>query len=283
MQKRTDDGASNGDRVSERPRILVSNDDGIFSRGIRALVDGLAEIGEVIVVAPNAQQSAVGHALTVASPLRIERYEHEGKFFGYAINGTPADCVKLAVRHILESPPDLLVSGINHGRNTATSIVYSGTVSGATEGTMLGIPSLAVSLDSHAPDADFSGAVEATKRLTQAILERGPPAGTLLNVNVPNVPSDQITGIRIVPQGTSYWNDHYEERRDPMGNAYYWLYGEYVREGTDSDDHAVDENCVAVTPIAHRLTDEAMLLQLRSWNLESPDAQPAAVETSKRS
>ena len=144
--------------MSERPRILLCNDDGIFANGIRALAGRMAELGEVDVVAPNAQQSAVGHALTVASPLRVERYEHNGQFFGRAVNGTPADCVKLAVCHLLDYRPDLLVSGINHGRNTAASLVYSGTVSGATEGTMMGIPSIAVSYDDLVRDADFSAA-----------------------------------------------------------------------------------------------------------------------------
>lgn len=252
-----------------RPRILVANDDGIFSTGIRSLVDGLSVLGDVTVVAPNAQQSAVGHALTVASPLRVERFEHDGAFFGYAVNGTPADCVKLAVRHLLDEPPDLLVSGINHGRNTGTSIVYSGTVSGATEGTMLGVPSIAISLDSHARDADFSGAVAIAAVVARAVLEHGLPKDVLLNVNVPSLPLSDLAGIRIVPQGRSYWDDAYVERRDPMGEKYYWLKGEYVLVGEGTDDHAVNEGYVAITPIAHHLTVDEEIGRIEDWGLDT--------------
>lgn len=254
-----------------RPNILVCNDDGIFSPGIRALADALGTIGNVDVVAPNAQQSAVGHALTVADPLRVERYEHNGEFFGRAVNGTPADCVKLAVSHLLPHKPDLLVSGINFGRNTAVSLVYSGTVSGATEGTMLGIPSIAVSLDNFAPDADFGPSAKVARSMAEQVLERGLPPGVLLNVNVPAVPSEKIRGIRTAPQGESFWNDHYDERKDPMGRTYYWLEGEYRMTGEGSDDHALNDGYISVTPIHYRLTDQEMLERLSTWNLESLD------------
>lgn len=254
-----------------RPRILVCNDDGIFSNGIRALAQALERIGHVDVVAPNAQQSAVGHALTVAVPLRAERYEHNGKFFGWAINGTPADCVKLAVTELLPEKPDLLVSGINYGRNTAISIVYSGTVSGATEGTMLGIPSIAVSLDTFSADADFDASAEVAIAMAQKVLEHGLPPGVLLNVNVPAVSAEGIRGIRVVPQGESYWNDHYDKRIDPMSRTYYWLHGDYVMTGEDSDDHALQEQYIAVTPIHYRLTDHEMMAKLSSWDLGTMD------------
>lgn len=252
-----------------RPRILVCNDDGIFSGGIRALAGALARIGHVDVVAPNAQQSAVGHALTVAMPLRVERYEHNGRFFGWAVNGTPADCVKLAARHLFDEPPDILVSGINHGRNTAVSLVYSGTVSGATEGTMLGIPSIAVSLDDFSPEADFGPAAEIACAIAEKTLERGLPPGVLLNVNIPAVPASQIRGIKTAPQGESFWNDRYDERTDPMERPYYWLHGEYILSGAESDDHALNDGYVSVTPIHYRLTDHEMLQRLGEWGLES--------------
>lgn len=251
------------------PRILVCNDDGIFSKGIRALVQALERIGHVDVVAPNAQQSAVGHALTVAVPLRAERYEHNGEFFGWAVNGTPADCVKLAARHLLPVQPDLLVSGINHGRNTAISLVYSGTVSGATEGTMLGIPSIAVSLDDFSLDADFDAAGEIACMIAEKTLQHGLPPGVLLNVNVPALPAQQIRGIKAGPQGESFWDDRYDERKDPMGRPYYWLHGTYILNGSDSDDHILNEGYASVTPIHYRLTDQQMLERLGSWGLES--------------
>lgn len=250
--------------MSERPRILLCNDDGIFANGIRALAGRMAELGEVDVVAPNAQQSAVGHALTVASPLRVERYEHNGQFFGRAVNGTPADCVKLAVCHLLDYRPDLLVSGINHGRNTAASLVYSGTVSGATEGTMMGIPSIAVSYDDLARDADFSAAAEMALRIARIVLREGLSPGVLLNVNVPKLPLEEIRGIRVTRQGDSYWDDRYDERTDPMGNPYYWLHGDYITVGTNTDDHALAEGYVSVTPVHYRLTAEE---EIGAWEL----------------
>lgn len=252
-----------------RPRILVCNDDGIFSKGIRALAGALRKIGHVDVVAPNAQQSAVGHALTVAVPLRAEQYRHNDQFFGWAVNGTPADCVKLAARHLLPQQPDLLVSGINHGRNTAISLVYSGTVSGATEGTMLGIPSIAVSLDDFSLDAEFGPAAEVACAIAARTLEQGLPPGVLLNVNVPAISAGEIRGVKVAPQGESFWDDRYDERADPMGRPYYWLHGNYIMNGSDSDDHALNEGYVSVTPIHYRLTDDEMLKRLGTWGLES--------------
>lgn len=265
-----------------QPRILVSNDDGIFSKGIHALTRALRRLGHVDVVAPNAQQSAVGHALTVAVPLRVERYEHNDQFFGWAINGTPADCVKLAARHLLPYQPDLLVSGINHGRNTAISLVYSGTVSGATEGTMLGIPSIAVSLDDFSPEADCEAAAEITCRIAKEVLQRGLPPGVLLNVNVPALPEEKIKGIKVVRQGESYWDDRYDERTDPMERTYYWLHGDYVMVGQESDDHVLNEGYASVTPIHYKLTDDEMLQQLGSWNFDSPEASASSVSPSEK-
>ncbi len=256
-----------------QPRILVSNDDGIFSKGIRALAAELGKLGHVDVVAPNAQQSAVGHALTVAVPLRVERHEHNDRFFGWSVNGTPADCVKLAARHILPYQPDLLVSGINHGRNTAISLVYSGTVSGATEGTMLGIPSIAVSLDDFSPEADFTAAARYARRIARQVLQNGLPPGVLLNVNVPAIAEEEIKGIRTAPQGESYWNDHYDERIDPMDRTYYWLHGDYVIVGEESDDHILNDGYVSVTPIHYRLTDEEMLRQLQTWTFDDDETE----------
>ena len=166
--------------------VLISNDDGIAAPGIHALVKEIRKIAKVTVVAPDRQQSAVGHAITMNYPLRAIPYERDGEFFGYAVDGTPADAVKLGVRYLLKERPDLVVSGINHGSNTAINILYSGTVSAATEGTVLGIPSIAVSLTTY-DEADFTYAAKFSARLAAVVLERGLPAGTLLNVNVPAV------------------------------------------------------------------------------------------------
>ncbi len=256
--------------MNDGPVLLICNDDGIFAAGIRALARRMAEIGTVVIVAPNQQQSAVGHALTVSSPLRIEKFDIENDIHGFAINGTPADCVKIAVQHLLDTPPDVLISGINHGRNTAVSLVYSGTVSGATEGTMLGIPSLAVSLDSHSSEAHFDVAAEVTVTVLEHILEEGLPKGTLLNLNVPNLPLAEIAGIKVVPQGRSYWSDRYEERLDPIGQPYYWLKGEYVREGEGCDDRALEEGYASLTPIRPRLTDHDHLAKLKAIPFDLP-------------
>lgn len=249
--------------------ILVSNDDGIDSPGIWALATALRAVGEVDVVAPDTQQSAVGHALTVARPLRATPHERNGAFFGTAVNGKPADCVKLAVTHLLPQPPDLVVSGINHGRNTSVSLIYSGTVSAATEGTLLGIPSIAISLDNFSEDADFSYAAKVAAWLAPIVARRRLPKGIVINVNVPALPEEEIKGVRIAEQGESYWVDTYETRYDPMGRPYYWLKGKYVVEGgEESDDHALAEGYITITPVHYRLTDAAMMQELRGWGLE---------------
>jgi 5'-nucleotidase len=254
-------------------RILVCNDDGIDSRGIYALATALKQVGHVDVVAPDTQQSAVGHALTISVPLRVQKHERHGEFFGWSVNGKPADCVKLAITQILPHKPDLVVSGINHGRNTATSLIYSGTVSAATEGTVLGVPSIAISLDNGSDDADFSVAGKVAAWIARHAAREHIPPGVLLNVNVPALPEDEIKGIRIAEQGNGYWDDHYEERHDPMGHPYYWLKGTYVPDGSDdTDDVLVTNGYVTVTPIHYRLTDVEMLERLRGWNIESDSA-----------
>jgi 5'-nucleotidase len=251
-------------------KILISNDDGIDAAGIVALARAMRRIGHVWVVAPDTQQSAVGHALTISVPLRVEEHVRDGELFGWKVNGKPADCVKLAVQRLLPERPDIVVSGINHGRNTAVSLIYSGTVSGATEGSVLGIPSVAFSLDDVRPEADFTYAAEFAARFVPIVAERGLPPGVLLNVNVPKGTEREINGVRVTEQGESFWDDTYEERHDPMGRPYYWLTGSYVKTGSDtSDDHALDDGYVSVTPIHYRLTDAAMLEEMRKWELFS--------------
>lgn len=255
--------------MNKKPRILVCNDDGIDSPGIRALATALREVAHVDVVAPDKPQSAVGHALTVAQPLRVSHHEWKGERFGWAVSGYPADCIKLAVKHLLDERPDLVVSGINHGRNTAVSLIYSGTVSAATEGTVLGIPSIAFSLDNFSLTADFTYAAKVAAWLAPIVAERGLPRGVLLNVNIPAIPESEVKGLRIVPQADSYWDDNYEIRRDPMDRPYYWLAGEHIIIGPkESDDPMIDEGYITVTPVHYRLTDEPMLAELKKWNLE---------------
>lgn len=252
--------------------ILVTNDDGINAPGIYALVMAMREIGNVIVVAPLGEQSAVGHAVTVSLPLRVTPFHKNSEFFGFAVSGTPADCVKLALRTYLAEQglprPDIVVSGINHGRNTAVNVIYSGTVSAATEATVLGVPSIAVSLTSYGPDPDFTAAAEFMKQFVPVVHEMGLPRGTLLNVNVPAVPIEEIEGFTFTRQGGSYWEDMFEKRLDPQERPYYWLKGKYVTvdEDSDIDDVAIRENKISVTPLQYDLTDHDFLAEMsRRW------------------
>ncbi|KAB2921715.1 MAG: 5'/3'-nucleotidase SurE [Bacteroidetes bacterium] len=255
--------------MSKKLSILISNDDGIFSEGIATLIREIKAIADVTVVAPETQQSAVGHAITVHRPLRVREVQKEGAFFGYAVDGTPADCVKLATRHLMPSKPDLVISGINHGSNTAISVIYSGTVSAATEGTILGVPSFAVSLTSFESNVDYSYAARFARRLALTVIERGLPNGTLLNVNVPPVPEEQIRGVVITKQGKSIWNDEFEARRDPGNRQYFWLKGELVEldNEEDIDQRAILNNMVSITPIQYDLTNYALIAPLREWNI----------------
>lgn len=252
--------------MSKRLQILVSNDDGIDAPGIAALVKEMKRLGDVTVVAPHQQQSAVGHAITMNSPLRVRKFYKHGRFFGYAVSGTPADCVKIAVRAILKRPPDLVVSGVNHGSNTAISIIYSGTVSAATEGTILGIPSIAVSLTTYAP-ADFTVAAQFARQIASTVFKRGLPEGTLLNINVPPLPLNRLKGARITRQGKAIWNDTFDARRDPANKEYYWLTGGLQNVDRDLlfDEAAVRAGYISVTPIQYDLTDENMIEVMNRW------------------
>lgn len=256
-------------RSGKRLHILVSNDDGIDAAGIEALVRHLKPIGEVTVVAPDRQQSAVGHAITMNHPLRVKSFFKNGSFFGYAVEGTPADAVKLAVKALLKKKPDIVVSGINHGSNTAISVLYSGTVSAATEGTILGIPSIAVSLTTFRA-TDFSFAARFSAKLVRLVAKNGLPKGTLLNVNIPPLSEKEIQGVLITRQGKSTWEDTFDARRDPANKEYYWLTGALVEvdEGQDVDQWAISHRYVSVTPLQYDLTDYTMVEEMKQWGLE---------------
>lgn len=247
-------------------RILVTNDDGIDSPGIAALVHAMRSIGEVVVVAPDRQQSAVGHALTVASPLRAVPFHRNGEVFGWAVNGTPADCVKLAVSALLDKRPDIIVSGINHGANTSVNAIYSGTVSAATEGTLMGIPSMAISLATFNHHADMLLAREVAGEMALKLISINLPSGTLLNVNVPAVPREEYRGLKVTRQGHSQWMDSYDRRTDPHGREYFWLIGKMVSiaEIDDADDLAVAAGYASVTPLHYELTNFSVIDDLKT-------------------
>ncbi|MEE2765655.1 MAG: 5'/3'-nucleotidase SurE [Candidatus Neomarinimicrobiota bacterium] len=246
-----------------QPRILITNDDGIFAPGIYALWEAMCDIGDPIVVAPETEQSAVGHAITLTDPLRVVPVQRSGGFEGFAVTGTPSDCAKIAIKSILDEKPAILVSGINQGANVGTNIIYSGTVSAATEGTVLGIPSIAISLESYKSD-DWRGAKKTAVDLARHVLQYGIPKGTLLNVNVPYCDPNEIKGIKITRQGNQYFKDAFDERTDPRGRTYYWMKGKIIDEddSLDFDGKAVSEKYVSVTPIHFNVTNKSYLIEL---------------------
>lgn len=250
-------------------KILVSNDDGIDSPGIAALVKSLKEIADVTVVAPQNEQSAVGHAITMKIPLRVTPYYKNGDFFGYAVDGTPADCVKMGIRNIMKEPPDLVISGINNGSNTAINIIYSGTVSAAREAAIMEVPAVAISVTNHTPK-NFNYAAKLARMLALKMIDHKLPLGTMLNVNVPDVNESEISGINLTKQGKAKWDDIYELRKDPYGKDYYWLTGKLLEVDTndDIDQVAIKNNFVSITPIHFDLTDYETFQQMKAWHLE---------------
>ncbi len=249
-------------------RVLLTNDDGIHAPGLLALYMELKEGFEVHVVAPEVEMSAVGHAITLSSPLRVRPVTRSGAFFGYGVSGTPADCVKIAVQELLDSPPDVVLSGINLGANVGVNVLYSGTVSAATEGAFLGIRSAAISLDTLR-DPDYRFAAAFAREIIRYLTENGLRPGTALNVNVPALPPSQIAGVSVTRQGISRFKERFDRRIDPRGNAYYWLTGEIPvePENPDTDGAALKKNYITITPIHYDLTSVEDVERLRARRL----------------
>jgi len=248
-------------------RILVTNDDGIRAGGLVSLVEALSDDAEVLVVAPDRERSATGHGITVHHPLRVEetRVGRAG-IQGWAVEGTPADCVKLAIDYLMPDPPDIVVSGINRGPNLGTDVLYSGTVSAALEGIIHDIPSLAVSLTTYS-DPDYSHAALVARGLVHTISRGEFPPDVLINVNVPALPPDLIQGYRIARLGTRRWQNVFEKRRDPRGRLYFWLAGDVVdvpgEAGTDVE--AIREGLISITPIHFDLTNYSIMKDVGGW------------------
>jgi len=245
--------------------ILVTNDDGIQSKGIIALARALREIGNVFIVAPNIQQSAVAHSLTLHRPLRVEKIR---KNF-YAVDGTPADCIHLGVNTILPKRPRLIVSGINKGGNLGDDIIYSGTVSAAFEGTLLGIPSFAISLVSRS-HFKFDVAARFALRVARRIIERGLPKNTFLNINMPNLDEKEVKSYQITHQGRLiHSGDEVIEKVDPRGRKYYWIGGGQLifEKGGNTDVEAVSRSCISITPLNLDLTNYSSIRELKKWKL----------------
>lgn len=243
--------------------ILLTNDDGIYAEGIYALYLELKKVGKVTVVAPDTERSSVGHGITLAHPIWQKKVRRGNKFFGYGISGTPADCVKFAIGVLLKRKPDMVVSGINFGPNDGCSVFYSGTVAGAREGALLGIPSMAVSLDAFI-NPDFSYAAKCGARLAKLALRQNIPKGTFLNINVPNGKRSKIRGIKATRQGLAPIHESFQRCTDPRWRKYYWMTGRMPRGGKNErvDSCALHRRFVTVTPIHSDLTDYAFFHQL---------------------
>ncbi len=245
-----------------RPHILITNDDGIYAEGIQILGQALAESEKMYrlsVIAPERERSAIGHAITMHKPLRVAKVNFLNKPFleGLSVNGTPSDCVKLAVEAILDDMPDLVISGINRGSNLGTDVLYSGTVSAALEGLLLGIPSVAISLTGNGDSSSFNYAARLIKNIVPELLAGIIDASTLININVP-VDIKKIKGARVTKLGNRRYRNAFEKRTDPRGMHYYWLAGELVEDDPEDDDcdtKAVREGYISVTPIHFQLTD----------------------------
>lgn len=249
--------------------ILATNDDGIFADGLRALVEELCKIGKVTVVAPDRERSATGHAITVLRPLMTERVDFHGlDVNAWSVDGTPSDCVKLAVGALLGEKPDVVVSGINRGPNLGTDVLYSGTVSAAIEGVILGVPSIAISSAAY-ENCNYSLAAAFASEVTRKLVQYGLPPDTLLNINVPSVDEDQLRGVTITRLGTRKYRDIFDRRVDPRGRVYYWLGGEAIEcdEDEDTDAVAIRNNKISVTPIHFDFTRYDLIQKLAKWNL----------------
>lgn len=251
---------------STKPLILITNDDGITAPGIRALVNAMKLIGDVVVVAPDKPQSGMGHAITINSTLRLQEVKQDG-LTEYACSGTPVDCVKIAIDKILPRKPDLLVSGINHGANSSINVIYSGTMSAAVEGAIEGIPSIGFSLCNYALEADFTAAAHFAGIVAQNVLDHGLPAGVCLNVNFPDIPLDIIKGVKVCRQAKALWQEEFDERKDPYGRKYYWLTGKFVDldGGEDTDVFALANNYVSVVPTQFDLTAHNAIKDMQKW------------------
>jgi 5'-nucleotidase len=250
--------------------ILITNDDGVHAEGLIPLKAELEKAGRVFVVTPDRPRSACGHSITLHKPLRAQRVRLSDGSIAYASNGTPSDCVNLALLGMIDEPIDLVVSGINHGPNLGWDLTYSGTVSAAMEGAITGVRAFAISVASYKPHIDYQPAARLAGDLARILGEHNLPESTLLNVNVPDLPASQIKGIRITRQGKRKYAGLLEKRTDPAGRDYYWLGGDLpedlLEEGTDV--HAIAEGWVSVTPVHLDLTDYTSIDQVREWGIE---------------
>ncbi|MCG9911821.1 MAG: 5'/3'-nucleotidase SurE [Flavobacteriales bacterium] len=248
----------------QRPLILICNDDGVYAPGIKALTEVMQKLGDVMVVAPDSPQSGMGHAVTISDTIKIADMSKEVNYPKYSCSGTPVDCVKIAVNKLAPRRPDLVVSGINHGSNSSINVIYSGTMSAAVEGAVMGIPSIGFSLCDYAYDADFETAKPFIHQIAENVLKSGLPKGICLNVNIPH--TKEIQGIKVGRQAKAFWDEELDERQDPRGGTYFWLTGVFrvPDEGKDTDEFALANGYISVVPVQYDLTAYPFLNEIKN-------------------
>ena len=250
--------------------IFITNDDGINAKGIKALIDIAKPFGKIIVVAPENGNSGMSHALTIKTPLRLRKVSSENGIEQFAVNGTPVDCVKLAFNQILPRKPDILISGINHGSNASISLVYSGTMAAAIEGSLYSVPSVGFSSNSYEQNQSFDLPKLFGGKIIEKVLENGLETGTCLNVNFPTIEGNMCKGFKIVRQNKGRWVEEFEKRTDPRGRDYFWLTGYFEndeKEALDTDEWALANNFISIVPVKTDFTDYSQFDSLKSWNL----------------
>lgn len=246
---------------------MVTNDDGISAKGIRSLVEVARKYGEVIVIAPDKPQSGMGHAITMNNPLRLNKSSIFDDIEAYTCSGTPVDCVKLGICEVLHRKPELILSGINHGANTSTNVLYSGTMSAAVEGAMENIPSVGFSLYNYDADADFSTAQMVAEQIIEKVISHEFPPYICLNVNVPDVSKEELKGIKMCKQANAFWEDRFDKRLDQFNNPYYWLTGnfEISENGEGTDLLAIEQGFASCVPTQFDMTSYSALELLKNW------------------
>ncbi len=254
----------------KKPLILITNDDGIFAPGLRKLIEIARQLGNVVVVAPEASQSGMSHAITVRAPLRLRKITEEKNFKEYSCNGTPVDAVKMGEQLIVRGKPDLVLSGINHGSNASVNIIYSGTMAAVLEATIDGIPAIGFSLLNYSSDADFSAVDEYIKAIIVNVLKNGLPEGICLNVNIPAIKKEDIKGIKICRQAKGRWEEEFDERTDPHNRNYYWLTGVFQNgdSAPDTDSWALANNYISVVPVHYDFTSHKTIPEVKKWKMK---------------
>lgn len=249
--------------------ILITNDDGYNSKGIKALINAVKNLGKILIVAPDSPQSGMGHAISVNKPIRCYKTNFFDSVEAYCCTGTPVDCIKMGLYLLKEKKPDLILSGINHGSNVSTNILYSGTMSAAVEGALSGIPSVGYSLTDYSEDADFQYSEKIVQTISKKVIKEGLKKGTCLNVNIPNVKENQIKGIKVCRQGRAFWDDTFDHRKDPLGKDYYWLTGSFSskEQALDTDINYLENNYVTIVPTQFDMTCHDSVDELKNWEL----------------